>query len=152
PLLLRSPLLTDEDILSMIARTSDAHHEAVAARPHIGEPVTDVLARSNAEPVLVALVRNITAKISGPAYETLVEKSRKLASLQEPLSSRTDLPPALAKRMCEWVSDSLKAYILKNYDVAPIRLAAALNQAEAFVGKPPPAPAAVPAASSQKLI
>jgi uncharacterized protein (DUF2336 family) len=152
PLLLRSPLLSDEDLLRLIAQMSDAHHEAVAARPHIGEPVTDVLARSNAEPVLVALLRNVTAKISGGAYETLVEKSRKLASLHEPLTSRSDLPPVLARRMCEWVSEALKAYILKNFDVAPGRLTTALNQVEVFINSPPPAPAVQPAASSQKLI
>ena len=152
PLLLRSPLLSDEDILKLIARMSDAHHEAVAARPNIGEPVTDVLAKSDCEPVLVALVRNVTAKISGPAYEALVEKSRKLASLQEPLTSRADLPPALATRMCEWVSDTLKDFILKNYSVPPSRLATAMNHAEAFVSSPPPAPSTPPAASAAKLI
>jgi uncharacterized protein (DUF2336 family) len=152
PLLLRSPLLADEDIVKLIARMSEAHHVAVAARPNIGEPVTDVLARSNAEPVLVALVRNVTARISGGAYETLVEKSRKLASLHEPLSNRSDLPPVLARRMCEWVSDSLKTYILKNYDVAPGSLATAIDHAETFVKNPPPPPSAAPAPSSQKLI
>ncbi|MEJ1970142.1 MAG: DUF2336 domain-containing protein [Rhizomicrobium sp.] len=36
PLLLRSPLLTDEDILKLVAQAGHAHHEAVASRPHIG--------------------------------------------------------------------------------------------------------------------
>jgi uncharacterized protein (DUF2336 family) len=152
PLLLRSPLLSDEDILRLIAEASDAHHEAAAARPHIGEPVTDLLAKSNAEPVLVALVRNATAKLSALAYETLVEKSRKIASLQEPLTGRTDLPPVLAKRMCDWVSDTLKTYILQNYAIAPNRLSTAMIEAETVVKSAPAAPATPPAASSQKLI
>jgi uncharacterized protein (DUF2336 family) len=152
PLLLRSPLLSDDDIVRLIAGMSDAHHEAVAARPNIGEPVTDILARSHAESVLVALVRNLTARISSSAYEALVEKSRKIARLQEPLSNRIDLPPALARRMCEWVSDSLKAYILKNYDVAPGQLASAVSDAEAFVRSPPPLPSPLPAPSTQKLV
>src|SRR5258707_4840964 len=76
PLLLRSPLLTDADFLGLLAQAGQEHHETVASRDHIGEPVTDLLAKSEAEPVLMALVRNATAKISSLAFEALVEKSR----------------------------------------------------------------------------
>jgi uncharacterized protein (DUF2336 family) len=152
PLLLRSPLLTDTDFLKLIAESSEAHHEAVATRPHIGEPVTELLAGSEAESVLVALVRNATARISTVAYENLVEKSRRIASLQEPLTHRPDLPPVLATRMCEWVTDALKTYISKNYSIAPERLSTALTEAETLVKSEPAAPRNPPAESAQKLI
>ncbi len=152
PLLLRSPLLTDADVLRLLAAASEAHYEAVAARAHIGEPVTELLARSEAEPVLVALVRNATAKISTLAFETLVEKSRRLESLHEPLTHRPDLPPVLAARMCEWVADALKTYIAANYRIAPERLSTAMTQAETVVTSEPAAPRTPPAESAQKLI
>jgi len=152
PLLLRSPLLSDEDILKLIVSTGHAHHEVVAGRPHIGEPVTDHLAKSEKESVLVALVRNATAKISAAAYERLVEKSRLIETLQEPLTHRADLPPALATRMCEWVSDALKSYIGRNYPVAPNRLVNALTEASSVLKNEPAVPRAAPAESAQKLI
>ncbi|MEI9993432.1 MAG: DUF2336 domain-containing protein [Rhizomicrobium sp.] len=152
PLLLRSPLLTDADFLELITAGSEAHHEAVATRPHIGEPVSDALAKSNAESVLVALVRNATAKISSLTFETLVEKSRDIAGLQEPLTHRSDLPPVLATRMCEWVTDALKTYIAKNYRIAPEKLSAAMNEATIVVTREPPPPRTPPAESAQKLI
>jgi uncharacterized protein (DUF2336 family) len=152
PLLLRSPLLTDDDFLKLLAETSTAHHEAVAARAHIGEPVTEVLAGSEAEPVLVALIRNVTAKISSHTFEALVEKSRHIASLQEPLTHRPDLPPVLATRMCEWVSDILKTYIAKNYSIAPAKLSTAIAEAETVVKSEPAAPRTPPTESAQKLI
>ncbi|MEJ0041499.1 MAG: DUF2336 domain-containing protein [Rhizomicrobium sp.] len=152
PLLLRSPLLTDEDILKLVAQAGHAHHEAVASRPHIGGPVTEILAMSEAEPVLVALVRNATARISALAYETLVEKSRRIASLQEPLTGRPDLPPVLATRMCEWVSDALKTYIARNYAIAPEKLSAAIVQAATVLSNEPAATKSPPAESAQKLI
>ena len=152
PLLLRSPLLSDEDILKLIVSTGHAHHEVVAGRPHIGEPVTDHLAKSEKESVLVALVRNATAKISAAAYERLVEKSRLIETLQEPLTHRDDLPPALATRMCEWVSDALKSYIGRNYPVAPSRLVSALSEASSVLKNEPAVPRAAPAESAQKLI
>src|SRR6478736_6285533 len=50
--------------------------------------VTDALAMSDAESVLIALVGNATAKISERSYGALVEKSRAIAKLQEPLIRR----------------------------------------------------------------
>jgi uncharacterized protein (DUF2336 family) len=152
PLLLRSPLLTDTDFLRLITASGQAHHEAVATRPHIGEPVTEVLANSEVESVLVALVRNATAKISTMAFETLVEKSRNIESLHEPLTQRSDLPPVLATRMCEWVTDALKTYIAKNYAIAPERLTSAMNEAQTLVKSEPATPRNPPAESAQKLI
>jgi len=152
PVLLRSPLLSDDDILKLIVSAGHAHHEAVAGRPHIGEPVTDHLAKSEKESVLLALVHNATAKISSATYEILVEKSRRIAMLQEPLSHRADLPPALATRMCEWVSDALKAYIVKSYPITPNRLTVALSDATNVLKNDPATPRAAPAESAQKLV
>src|SRR3569833_3720022 len=64
PLILNSPLLTESDVLKMIAQAGVGHQEAIAGRPNIGVPVTAALARSEHESVLVARVRNATAKIS----------------------------------------------------------------------------------------
>ncbi|HTP78715.1 MAG TPA: DUF2336 domain-containing protein [Rhizomicrobium sp.] len=152
PLLLRSPLLSDEDMLRLIAECSVDHQETVATRPHISETVTEALVRCEAESVLVALVRNATARISAVAYTTLVEKSRSIATLQEPLTKRPDLPPQLATRMCEWVSDALKSYIRQNYAISATKLDAAFEQAQTAVQSEPPAPKTPPAESAQKLI
>jgi uncharacterized protein (DUF2336 family) len=129
PVILRSRLLTDADLLKFIASASEAHHAAIAERPNIGEPVTETLAKSNAESVLVALVRNVTAHIAKHTFETLVEKSKAIASIQEPLAHRGDLPPVLATKMCEWVSEALKTHIVANYKVSPVAVGRAVDQA-----------------------
>src|SRR5690348_15301952 len=61
PLIINSPLLTEADALKLASGASVPHIEAVAGRPNIGVSVTDALAKSEAESVLVALVRNSTA-------------------------------------------------------------------------------------------
>ena len=152
PVILRSPLLTDDDMLRMIAECDIPHQEAVAARPYIGEPITAALSKSDTETVLVTLVRNATAKISTTTYEALVEKSRNLASLQEPITQRKDLPPVLATKMCGWVSETLKDYIVRNYSLEPIRIDTALADAKAALHSEPPEPKTPPAESSKKLI
>lgn len=152
PLIINSPLLTEGDVLKLIAESGIGHQEAVAGRPNIGIPVTDALAKSDHESVLVALVRNATARISSQSYETLVTKSRAITGLQEPLIKRPDLPPQLASNMCEWVSDALKTYIKTNYKMAGSHVDAALSDATVVLKSEPPGPKDPPADSAQKLI
>ncbi|MDE2133909.1 MAG: DUF2336 domain-containing protein [Alphaproteobacteria bacterium] len=152
PIILRSPLLTDTDVLRMVVECDVGHQEAVASRQNISEPVTEALAQCEAESVLIALVRNTTAKISSTTFEGLVEKSRHVASLQDPLAHRNDLPSELAVRMCDWVSDALRTYISKNYKMEPARLDAAFDRAEAVVKSEPAVPKTPPSEGAQKLV
>jgi uncharacterized protein (DUF2336 family) len=152
PVILRSPLITEADMLRMIGECGSGHHEAVASRAHIGEPVTEALVKLGAEPVLSALVRNVTAKISAETFAALIEKSKAIQSLQDPLARRTDLPPELARRMCEWVSEALKTYIAGNYRIEGKKLEHALVHAEQIVRSEPAPPKAQPAESAHKLI
>ena len=152
PLILNSPLLTESDVLRLIAEAGVGHQEAVAGRPNIGVPVTDALVKSGHESVLMTLVRNATARISSATFETLVEKSRALTGLQEPLIHRPDLPPKLATSMCAWVSDALRDYIKTNYAVASRTLEAALTDAKLAVKSDPAGPSEIPADSAQKLV
>ncbi len=152
PLILRSPLLTEKDALRLIAEASTGHLEAVAGRAHIGIPVTNALVNCNAESVLVALVRNATARISETAYQTLVERSRAITGLQEPLVRRADLPVELANSMCAWVSDALKIHITRNYELTSKRVDTALTEAVEVLSQAPSGPKDPPADSAQKLI
>ncbi len=152
PLIMHSPLLTESDALRMIADASVAHREAIAGRPGIGIPVTDALVACDHESVLLALVRNATAKISDNGYKALVDKSRAFQGLQEPLIKRPDMPIAMANNMCEWVSDALKVYIQNNYQMAPKRVDVALSEAATVLKSEPAGPKDPPADSAQKLI
>jgi uncharacterized protein (DUF2336 family) len=136
PLILRSPLLLEEDLLRLVSKTV-AHQEAVASRGHIGVAVTNALVQCQADSVLVALARNATARISDTAYDALVERSRALTGLQEPLAKRADLPLELANRMCAWVSGALKTYIEANYRIAPEELNQKLSEAVETLNRSP---------------
>jgi uncharacterized protein (DUF2336 family) len=136
PIILRSRKLTDSDILKFVNDASVAHQTACAERPNIGEPVTSALARLDAEPVLIALVRNATARITPGTFETLVEKSKKIAAIQEPLAKREDLPSPLATQMCGWVSDALKTYIVQGHRLPPEAIAKSLGQAAQSIAQP----------------
>ncbi len=118
PVIARSPILTDADLLHLISEHGASHRAAIAQRPNIGKSVSESLIACGSEPVLCALVANANAKISDHGYRTLTEVSRLVKSIQEPLLKRADFPPALALRMREWVSDDVKAYIERNFAIA----------------------------------
>ncbi len=149
PVVLRSRRLSDDELLKFIAEADVARQALCAERPHIGEPVTEVLARSDAEPVLVALVRNVTARIATTGFAVLVDKSKAISGLQEPLAHRPDLPPALATRMCEWVSDALKSQVVRRHQAGSGALSQAIDHGRQSIQSAPPADAAD---NSRKLI
>lgn len=152
PVILRSPLLSDEDMLQLIARSDTGHHEAIAARPYIGESVTATLAQSQVQSVLLALVKNATAKITPDTFEVLVEKSRAIAELQDPIVKRKDLPGVLAGKMCSFVSETLKSYIAQSFAIAPAKVDHALIGVEQIILNPPPPAKPTPAESAHKLV
>jgi len=149
PIILRSQKLTDREILEFLRDADEARQTVCAERPNIGEPVTDRLAASEAESVLIALVRNATARIAARTFETLVEKSRRIAALQEPLARREDLPTPLASQMCVWASDALKAYIVQSRRLNASAVGGAVDQAARAVAVPA---AADPSDGGRKLV
>jgi uncharacterized protein (DUF2336 family) len=152
PVILRSQRLGDTELLSLLEHAGESHQTACAERPNIGAPVCDVLAKSNSETVLVALVRNATAQIAAGTFETLVEKSRRIAALQHPLADRQDLPLRLATQMCGWVTDALKAHIRVRHPDVAASVALKLTEAESRMHAAPQPSAAEPAAGAVKLV
>ncbi|MBI1329392.1 MAG: DUF2336 domain-containing protein [Alphaproteobacteria bacterium] len=150
PLILRSRALSDNDLLELVKSADTQHQTACAERPNIGEPVTDALARSDSESVLVALLRNVTAQIAGPTFETLVEKSRRIEGIQAPLVQRRDLPTPLATRMCVWVSEELKTQIVKSFPISADQVAQKVSEASHAVVHG--TPAGDPPDSARKLV
>jgi uncharacterized protein (DUF2336 family) len=152
PVLLRSPVLTDEDFLRLIEESSIAHQETIARRPQISGPVTEALARCESETVLAALLGNATARISPVAFEILVGKAKHLRTIQEPLVRRVDLPPTSAEKLTLFVSDALKTFITQRYSIEGNRLRQSFVDATSRLAKPAPVPNGSISEGSNKLI
>ena len=79
--------------------------------------MSDALVKAGDEGVIRSLLMNPNAKLAAATIGYLVEESRRITSYQEPLLTRHDLDPALAKRMFTWVSAALRQFILDNFDL-----------------------------------
>ena len=131
PILARSPVLSDADLVRIVERGSDEHQIAIAERPNIGETVSAALARSACELAVIGLLRNRSAKIAWDTFERLGEAARLRPPLQEPLVQRDDLPRELAQRLYLWVSGALKTALSSRYPEVAHALANAIDETAA---------------------
>jgi uncharacterized protein (DUF2336 family) len=112
-----SNVLEDEDLIEIIRYRTQEHNLAVSVRRSISEDVTDALVETGDESVITTLLKNSGASLSLATMEFLVEESKRVDAFQEPILRRSDLDPALAKRMYLWVSAALRQFILSNFDL-----------------------------------
>lgn len=126
PVLLKSPLLDDADLIEIVRMRSREHRIAVATRPDITESVCDALVDSGEELVVEALIKNSESHLSRRAIEFLVGESQRVDRFREPLVRRADLPKDLAQKMYAWVAESLRAEIADRFAVDPVALNAAI--------------------------
>lgn len=129
PLLEKSSLLRDPDLIEIIRMRTDEHRMSIAMREEISENVSNALVEFGSEDVIETLLNNHDAIVSKRAMEYLVAESRRVDRFQEPLLRRSDLPGDLAYRMYWWVSAALRKNILKNFEVDPLIFERAVRRA-----------------------
>lgn len=116
PMLLKSGVLKDEQLIEVIRNRSEAHRMAIAIRAYVSEDVSSELIENGSEDVVEALIRNENAKLSDLSVKYLVAESKNVDRFQEPLLNREDLPADLACRMYWWVSAALRRKIILEFD------------------------------------
>jgi len=117
PILMRSEVLKNADLIEIIRHKTQAYQLAVAARRRLDPEVCDVLVETGDVDVIVCLLGNSGARLSEETMARLAEASRDIEAFQQPLLERHDLPPQIAKSMCSWVSAALRQFIASKYHV-----------------------------------
>ncbi|MBL8654431.1 MAG: DUF2336 domain-containing protein, partial [Alphaproteobacteria bacterium] len=133
PVLLKSEILDDDELLNVVRTRTMQHRLAIARRARLSVILSDALVRPGEADVTRAVLENPGASIGFDTFETLVETSVSDADLQELILRREDLDPRLASRMYTWVSEALRRYIVENFDVEPTLLDRAIEHALAEV-------------------
>ena len=119
PILTRSQVLHNLDLIEIIHHRTMEHQLAIAMRENVAEEVADALVETGKGDVIAALLENPSAKISRTTMEYLVEQSKRIDRFHNPLVARPDLGPDLAKKMYWWVSAAVRQHIVENFDVDP---------------------------------
>lgn len=113
PILMKSGVLKDRDLLDIVKQLGQDHLMAVSGRRMVSEVVSDAIVEKGSDAVLGTLASNAGAELSLQAKETMVARSEDGGeALQEALAVRGDLPADLMEKMYSHVSEALRSHIL----------------------------------------
>jgi uncharacterized protein (DUF2336 family) len=131
PVILFSPMLTQEDLVTLIASgPPPTTILAVAKRPRIGPEVSDTIVGVANPEAIRALLCNQTAQIREATLDGLAVQSEEYTDWQEPLVRRPHLPPRAQRTLAEIVTGNLLKTLAARSDLDPRveqSLRAALN-------------------------
>ncbi|HEY4253482.1 MAG TPA: DUF2336 domain-containing protein [Roseomonas sp.] len=120
PVIQLSPLLTDADLLALIAAPPAAGSViAVARRPALSERVSEAIIARRDGTAVAALLGNATAVIRDATLETLVAESAQRREWQAPLVARPRLSACAALALAEFLADGLLSRLAGRADLAP---------------------------------
>jgi len=91
PLLEFSNVLSDDDLIDIVANQSEAHRVAIAGRNNVPERVGDAIVEHGAGPSVVRLVRNAQAELGKEALHKLVARASTDKELATDLRGRSDI-------------------------------------------------------------
>lgn len=120
PVIRLSPLLTEEDLLGLVAAPPVAETlTAVARRPEISEAVADALVATGDVAAIGALLANGRAAIRESTLDALVVQAAERTAWQEPLVRRPALPARAALALAHFVAEEMLAPLLDRPDLPP---------------------------------
>ncbi|GAC1343299.1 MAG: hypothetical protein NVSMB18_18840 [Acetobacteraceae bacterium] len=120
PVIRLSPVLTDADLLALVATPPHAKTMAsVAGRPHLSAAVADaVVAHANA-PVVRILLANSSACIQEATLDALVGQAAHNTPWHAALVRRPQLSARSVRALAEMVADDLCEVLVRRADIEP---------------------------------
>ncbi|MGE5540402.1 MAG: DUF2336 domain-containing protein [Gemmatimonas sp.] len=138
PVLQFSPLLSDDDLVAVIANAPiPGALLAIARRGTVSPRVADAIVAAEDTPAVTALLENPSAQIREETLDRLVEASRVTAEWQPPLVRRPALPPATAAKLASFVAESLLDVLRSRGDLDAATLIAVEQAVSARLAVPP---------------
>jgi uncharacterized protein (DUF2336 family) len=146
PVLQFSPLLSDEELLSIIAEAPiPGAVAAIARRPKVHEAVADAIGASLDVDAVAALLANPSAQIREETLDRLVDRAPEIVSWHKPLVERPKLSASIARKLASFVAEHLLRRLSERHDLDPAtarEVAAVVRQRLAEEPKPGAAAAA----------
>ena len=127
PVLARSPVLTDEDLVGLVYYGSPAKQKAIAGRLEVRAQVSEAIAFRGERTAVLTLVHNAGAVINEAAATILAKRYADDADVAVPLVKRGELPALLVERLIAMISEHIREYLVAEHDVDR-RVAASLEE------------------------
>jgi uncharacterized protein (DUF2336 family) len=114
PILERSKVLMDSDLVEIAKTKSQAHLSAIAGRAQLAEPVTDVLIDRGSADVARRVTANKGARFSKFGFTKAVSRAQQDESLALTVADRMDLPPELFDTLVRKATETVRERLMAN--------------------------------------
>jgi uncharacterized protein (DUF2336 family) len=111
PILSRSPLLSDEDLVDLFATSHPDAQIAIAERALLSRPLAAAIAEVGPAESCLALIENPDAAIATFSIDRIVERHGHLSAIREALIGRPDLPMATRQALLAKLSQTLAGFV-----------------------------------------
>lgn len=106
-----SPLLSDSDLVDLVATGLPETQAAIAARPLLPRPVAAAIAEVGSAEGCLVLLENSDADVTPFSIKRIVERFGHLAAIRESLLARHDLPVPTRQALLAKLSETLAGYV-----------------------------------------
>jgi uncharacterized protein (DUF2336 family) len=144
PILQYSPLLSDTDLMEIIAcgQVQDVL-SAIASRKPVSEPVSERLVQSLDIPAVAALLVNPDAKIRKETLDKIVDQAEEISAWHVPLALRADLSARAIRRIGALVGASILERLAARNDLSEATRIHLNRELRARLAEPAPEAGAV---------
>ncbi|WP_350334746.1 DUF2336 domain-containing protein [Coralliovum pocilloporae] len=129
PVLLRSPVLDDADLVDLVAVGPLARQRAVAQRGDVSRAVAAALAEVGEEDAVVDLLENAFASIAAFSVERIVERFGNDPSIRQLLLDRDDLPVRVREDLMQRLAAALRSLVTERAWMKPERAQTVVREA-----------------------
>jgi uncharacterized protein (DUF2336 family) len=119
PLIARSPLLSDDDLIERVRDGKPDVQLAIAGRPLVSTAVAVAIAEAGSVEACLALMQNCEASVSLASVEQIVARFGHVADLRENLLARDDLPMSLRQALLSKLSQTLAVFVVERQWLGP---------------------------------
>jgi hypothetical protein len=135
PVLTRSPVLKENDLIAIAELRGASHLSAIARRTNLSEQLSLVVVRRGDAEVRRLVAGNHGARLGDEAFMLLVEQALNDPATAEALGERPDTPEALIDRLVrEAAADVRAALAARGVKVTDLHVGAAAQQASERMG------------------
>ncbi|HXP96985.1 MAG TPA: DUF2336 domain-containing protein [Telmatospirillum sp.] len=138
PVLQYSPLLSDEDLLALIAATpTEGVLAAIARRPSVDARVTAAIVASSNSPAITHLLKNANINLQEDTIDALIDGAAVDQNWQEPLLSSGEMSEAALDRVVEMTVPHVMDHILARPNLPSLTAAAVAKAIEDSLRRSP---------------
>ena len=119
PVLRRSPVLTDEDLVHVVRTNAMQYALAVAGREHVSELVSEALVETGEAEVVMRLVDNAGASISQATMQRVVQDYAGNELIHARVIRRPELPYELVEQLIGVMGERLEWTLVRERQMSP---------------------------------